>query len=119
MAVGHVQIGERKLMKRRKLVLTTILGVLGFAGIASAAYVQSTVAFYRQNAPCTKLTGVPGLLLAAHFFDSGQCKLSATGPHAPCQDEAACHVPGTSGDGKNGKCTVVSNQCVCALKSIQ
>ena len=84
-------------------------------GVASAAYLHSTVVYYRQNAPCTKLTGVPGMLLAAHLFDSGQCKLKANGPHSPCQDEAACHVPGTTGDGKNGHCTPVKDQCVCAL----
>ena len=103
-------------MNRRKLVLTLVLGMFGIAGIASAAYVHSTVTFYRQYAPCSKLTGVPNLLLSLHFFDSGQCKLSATGPHAPCQDEAACQVPGTTGKGKNGKCAVVANQCVCAPK---
>jgi hypothetical protein len=101
-------------MNRRKIALTTLFCLVLFGSVASAAYVHSTVVFYRHNAPCSKLTGVPAMLLAAHFFDSAQCKLSASGPHAPCQDEAACHVPGTSGDAKNGKCTVVSNQCVCA-----
>lgn len=103
-------------MNRRKLVLTTLLCLLGFTGIASAAYVKSTVDFYRQNAPCTKLTGIPRLLLAAHFFAAGDCKLSAIGPHAPCQNPAACHVPGTAGTDKNGRCTVVANQCVCAFQ---
>jgi len=103
-------------MSKRKIALTILLCLTLFGGVASAAYLHSTVVFYRNNAPCTKLTGIPAMLLAAHFFDSGQCKLSATGPHAPCQDEAACHVPGTTGDKKNGKCTVVAQQCVCQLK---
>src|SRR5262245_50534581 len=90
-------------MNRRKIVLTTVLGMLGFAAIGSAAYVQSTVAYYREAGPCIKLNGVPGMLLAMHFYEP-QCKSRATGPHAPCQDVAACHDPATTGTDKNGHC---------------
>jgi hypothetical protein len=104
-------------MNRRRIALIVLFCLTLSGSIASAAYVHSTVVYYRHNAPCTKLTGIPGMLLAAHFFDSAQCKLSNTSPHAPCQDEAECNVIGTTGK-KNGKCTPLGQQCVCVLKTL-
>jgi hypothetical protein len=100
-------------MNRRKIVLLAMLSMLGTAGIASAAYVRSTVSYYRENPTCGPFTGLPKMLVAVHLVDA-QCKSSATGPHAPCQDKAACKVPGTSGNGKNGKCGAITpTECGC------
>ncbi|MFI5165653.1 MAG: beta strand repeat-containing protein [Thermoanaerobaculales bacterium] len=55
----------------------------------------------------------PASLPDATILASGACKLSATGPHAPCEDTALCQFEGPTGNLITGRCTVVSNQCVC------
>src|SRR5262249_51713529 len=48
-----------------------------------------------------------GLCVAAYRPTAAMavdCPASATGPHAPCQDAAPCHVLGSPGTDENGHC---------------
>jgi hypothetical protein len=104
---------------RRSLRLIVLASLLGLAGISSGlAYVGSTINTYRYAAPCGKLPGFAGLLQAAHFVPSGNCRVIGDGS---CQDSAVCNISNPpSGTPTTGHCTTVTagktKSCVCASK---
>ena|SRR5579871_3409495 len=105
---------------RKSLHLLVLACLLALFGISSGlAYVGSTINTYRHAVPCGKLPGFAGLLQAAHFIPSGQCKVNGNGS---CQDSAVCIISNPpSGTSNNGHCTTTNLPngkfgCVCALK---
>ena len=105
-------------MKTRKFVnVLVISGLLGFFGLSTAvAYVGSTIMTYRHAAPCGQLAGVAGLLQAAHFVPSGDCKSNSDGS---CSNNSTCAISNPpSGGATTGKCTTIAakngkKSCVC------
>src|SRR5689334_7746453 len=69
-------------MNRKTFASAIMFSFLGLVGVGSA-YVHSTIAQYRNAAPCYQLTGLAGLLQATHFISSGGCTvdLKAGGCH--------------------------------------
>src|ERR1700687_5049553 len=100
---------------RRKL-LATLFCVAGFGGIASAAYIHSTIAQYENAAPCGKLHGVPGLLQSAHLLTQGNCSINPTSRTNACKAEGSvCSFddPNSRGNTIKGKCTSTYPGCAC------
>ena len=86
-------------MNRNKFAFAIMFSLLGFGGIGSAAYVQSTIAQYRNAAPCYQLTGLAGLLQATHFISSGGCTVDLKS--GGCREvESSCTIanPPSGGD---------------------
>lgn len=111
-------------MNRNKFVFAIMFSLLGLGGIGSAAYVQSTIAQYRNAAPCYQLTGLAGVLQATHFISNGGCTvdLKRGGCHDP---DAPCTISnppsGSPTSGGQGLCEPAANgtDCVCAKKTIR
>jgi len=108
-------------MNRRKLALTIVVCLIAFGGIASAAYVHSTIAQYKDGVPCGKLTGVPGLLQKAHFFSAEAHDCVYDNDKGRCKDSNHCEVfvlsKGVLVDsGKDGNCRTVAKTCVCVAQ---
>src|SRR6185369_10506581 len=97
----------------RKLVVALLLSFVLVGGIASAAYVHSTVAQYHQTVPCNKLKGIAGLLQKAHFVDVANCQINLQ--LGGCVNPGALCVLGTvpSGDTTYGLCRTTYSSCVC------
>jgi hypothetical protein len=89
-------------MNRQK-VIAILVCVIGFGGIASAAYVQSTIASYEYAVPCFKLGGVPGLLQSAHFIGTGGCNVDYTKPSG-CDNKTCVIQHPPSGADTTGQC---------------
>jgi hypothetical protein len=111
-------------MKKRKIALAILFCFIAFAGVASA-YVHSTIAKYKNAAPCGKLRGIPGILQASHFIAVGNCAVNVqTGG---CRDRSTCTVttfvpnpnptiPGLIAVEVVGTCTTTTaggTQCTC------
>lgn len=111
-------------MNRSKFAFAIMFSLLGLAGIGSAAYVQSTIAQYRNAAPCYQLTGLAGLLQATHFISSGGCTVDLKSGGCRAVD-TACTIdnPPSGGDPSNnqGLCQASNNgtNCVCVKKTIR
>jgi hypothetical protein len=106
-------------MNRRKLAVAIMFSLVGFGGVSSAAYVHSTIARYRDAAPCGKLKGVPRLLQAAKFIPTGNCFLTFFGG---CASTGPCTIINPpSGGTTTGNCTTVNNlrDCVCKAGGTQ
>src|SRR5260370_14702823 len=99
-------------MKLRKFVISAVFSSVLLGGIASAAYVHSTIEQYRNAAPCGQLKGVPGLLQKAHFLSAGNCTVNLDGS---CNFGAACTISNpASGTPTRGICfPSKSPACVC------
>jgi len=93
-----------------------MFSLVGLGGISSAAYVHTTIAQYRDAAPCYQLTGLAGLLQATHFISSAGCTVDLK--KGGCHDSRVCLVTlPPSGDQEqtaNGHCTPISNGTDCA-----
>lgn len=95
----------------RKLVLALLLSLVLVGGVASAAYVHSTVAQYSVVKPCFQLKGVPGLLQKAHFITTGGCTLNGLVCANPGNACTIDNVP--SGFGNGGVCRPIIGGCGC------
>jgi hypothetical protein len=100
-------------MNRHKFAFAVMFSLVGLGGISSAAYVHSTIAHYRNAAPCYQLTGIPGLLQATHFIPSGGCTVDLK--KGGCHDSRVCTLENPPSPGSsNGHCTPISNGTDCA-----
>jgi hypothetical protein len=90
-------------MTRTKLVIGTVIGLVMFGGVASAAYVRSTLALYQHGVPCYKLSGVAGFLQATHFLPVSNCAVNQDGTCASENSQCIISNP-TSGPIVRGTC---------------
>jgi hypothetical protein len=94
-------------------VLALFFSVL-LGGVASAAYIHSTIEQYRWAVPCGPLKGVPGWLQKAHFIGVGNCVVD---PNTGCNIGTLCSIANpTSGPAIQGTCQRVfsfTNPCAC------
>jgi hypothetical protein len=103
------------MLKRRlskSIVPACFLGGIGLSG--SLMYIQATIANYEHTAPCYKLSGMPGVLQAAHFIPSGNCIVDLQ--KGGCHDSRVCNISNPpSGGPRTGHCTPTSDHrnCVC------
>jgi len=89
-----------------------MLSLVLVGGVASAAYVHSTVAQYSVVKPCFQLKGVPGLLQKAHFITTGGCTIT---PFFTCAAPfSACTIDNApSGYPNTGVCRPIIGGCGC------
>ena len=95
---------------RRRIVLLAALLLAGSLGISRGLAVMRKT----YDGACGELSGFPGLLQRAHFFDVGNCKTNTNGscshPGDPCKNPASGKA--------SGKCTTTTNPtgCQCVVK---
>jgi hypothetical protein len=101
-----------KLRLSKSIGPAVVLGGIGLSG--SLMYIHATIAKYEHTAPCYKLSGMPGVLQAAHFIPKGDCIVDLQ--KGGCHDRRVCKISNPpSGGSKTGHCTSTSNHqnCVC------
>jgi hypothetical protein len=102
-------------MNKRKL-LNALAAIFLFVSLGLTAYAGVTINMYRHATPCGKLPGFAGLLQAAHFVPTSDCKVN---PDGSCATTSACTISNPpSGGATTGKCTTVQAKnkkpsCVC------
>lgn len=100
------------MINRRSLLLATAFCLVAVGGVASA-YVHSTIAKYRNGAPCGEAHGMLAVLEAVHLILPGNCQLAINGT---CKDRSRCQIPNPVNPALmlDGICTTVPiNSCAC------
>jgi len=95
---------------RRRIVLLAALLLAGSLGISRGLAMMKKT----YDGACGELSGFPGLLQRAHFFDVGNCKTNP-GPTPTCKSPGEPCKPAASGKAA-GKCTNTNTGCQCVAK---